>query len=400
MKYKIKQLYETTALVFFNSLIYFLIINISIFVGYSVKGIWENKKSNPVIEKYGTTNLLKAYPHLDKSEMQQLLYETWSRRYMYEPFTQFKERPFSGKFVNVSPHGYRHSINQGEWPPEPTDISIFLFGGSSTFGYGVSDSHTIASYLVTALSEKEKGLNFKIFNFGRGFYYSSQERALFEKLLVSGFTPDLAIFFDGLNEFYYLNTSPHFSEKLQQMFDHETRWPNMDNISFLDDPWLKKIPLLKLAHDIKQMKIKSEKQSQNGKILISKEKLKRSAEDNTKRIDRYLSNKKIIEAVSSVHHVETLFVWQPIPTYKYDITSHLFVGDDILLHMNAQKGYHQISKKLNSAGLAKNFLWCADIQQNIHEPLYVDSIHYTAKMSELIANKIAEFVIQNRLLHK
>ena len=129
-----------------------------------------------------------------------LLKETWSRPFMYEPFTQFKERPYRGNYVNIDNNGFRYTKNQGPWPPQSQNINIFLFGGSTTFGYGVSDNQTIASYLQQYLNEK-LGRNVRVYNFGRGFYYLSQERVLYEQLLTSGFVPDIAIFIDGLNDF-------------------------------------------------------------------------------------------------------------------------------------------------------------------------------------------------------
>jgi hypothetical protein len=39
-------------------------------------------------------------------------------------------------------------------------------------------------------------------------------------------------------------------------------------------------------------------------------------------------------------------------------------------------------------------LWLADIQTNLKEPLYMDAVHYNAKFSELIAARIATFLLE------
>jgi hypothetical protein len=36
-----------------------------------------------------------------------------------------------------------------------------------------------------------------------------------------------------------------------------------------------------------------------------------------------------------------------------------------------------------------NFLWLGDMQENLTEPLYVDAVHYSARMSKLITEHIA-----------
>jgi len=47
-------------------------------------------------------------------------------------------------------------------------------------------------------------------------------------------------------------------------------------------------------------------------------------------------------------------------------------------------------EKLTKTGrLGKNFSWCADIQEDLKQPLYVDSVHYSSYMSKLLAENIS-----------
>ena len=77
-------------------------------------------------------------------------------------------------------------------------MNIFIFGGSTAFGYGVADQETIASYLQEICRTKRKNIN--VYNFACGFYYSTQERILLEKLISKGIDIDIAVFIDGVNE--------------------------------------------------------------------------------------------------------------------------------------------------------------------------------------------------------
>lgn len=127
--------------------------------------------------------------------------ETWRRNgWQYEEVLGFRETPFHGLFVNVSPEGHRlnHSSNHISSSNEPFLHSkpvIYVFGGSTTFGYGVSDNHTIPAFL------EAKNPGYRFINYGRGYYYSKQENMLFEDLLDSKKKkPVLAIFIDGINE--------------------------------------------------------------------------------------------------------------------------------------------------------------------------------------------------------
>ncbi len=121
----------------------------------------------------------------------------------YEWPTQFKEAPFHGRYVNVDPSGFRASTPQGPWPPDPANFNIFLFGGSTTFGYGLSDDETLSSAIQHLLSRTSARPVFA-YNFGRGSYFSTQELMLYYRLLASGSVPQVVVFVDGLNDFEQL----------------------------------------------------------------------------------------------------------------------------------------------------------------------------------------------------
>src|SRR5262249_8885720 len=107
-------------------------------------------------------------------------------------------------------------------------------------------------------------------------------------------------------------------------------------------------------------------------------------------INRYLVNKKLIEAISSSFGVKPVFVWQPAPWYKYDPQYHLFLdgGFGTFSH-----GYKRMSELVRNQQL-HNFLWCADIQEGLKEPLYVDKWHYSAKFSQVLAATIADRLVE------
>src|SRR5262249_40604621 len=90
--------YRFAALTLFNTLVAFLVINALLWVAFLVKDHWI---LNPVSQKYGQDLVAQLYPGRTKAEVDDVLKETWSRPYIYEPFTQFKERASHGRYVNV-----------------------------------------------------------------------------------------------------------------------------------------------------------------------------------------------------------------------------------------------------------------------------------------------------------
>jgi hypothetical protein len=184
--------YVNTAIIVFNVLVIAVALNVMLagvsFIRASLRTV------NPVTQKYDDIDLAKVYPGKTPRQIDELLSE---RPLAYETFTQFMERPFRSQYINVAAAGFRFSAHQGPWPLDPRAFNVFVFGGSTTFGYGVADSETIPSQLQEEL-RRRTGQPINIYNFGRSYYYSTQERILFEKLLTENQRPQLAIFIDGL----------------------------------------------------------------------------------------------------------------------------------------------------------------------------------------------------------
>jgi hypothetical protein len=101
----------------------------------------------------------------------------------------------STPYVNVV-DGRRRTLEVRD--PERT---VWMFGGSTTYGTGQRDEHTIASDLVRLA--RSDGVRLRVLNFGCPGKVNWAETLQFEHLLRSGRRPpDAAIFFDGINEWY------------------------------------------------------------------------------------------------------------------------------------------------------------------------------------------------------
>lgn len=383
---KISKIYNGIAIIFFNTVILLVLINLGLFFLFWIKDNYFISQNNVISEKYNIA-LDSVYPSLTEEEINILLDESWKIKLNYEPFTQFREEFVTGKYVNNDRNGFRHSINQGPWPPNPDHYTIFLFGGSTTYGRGVPDNHTIASYLQELHNSYK---NVYVYNFGQGSYYSSQERALFIKLLVSGYVPDRAIFIDGLNEFYYNDNLPALTKALSNFVKQRNKQNvEKEHISKI----LFKIPMFRAANSLKKrMKI-----SPNNKDnVITIDNISEETYNNKTVINNvittYLNNKNVIEALGEYFGVKITFVWQPIPLYNYNIDNHLFAGKGFGKHTFSKYGYLEMEKVVKENNIGDNFVWCADIQKGINEPLYVDSVHYSAKMSKMTAKCIFDFI--------
>ena len=379
---RVRRVWTVVALVVFNTLVLFAGLNLACWLAFLVKdNLWAPPPTNPVRQRYPGISLRPVYPNLTDAEIDALLSETWSRSHSYEPFTQHKERPYEGRYVNVAPHGYRVSDPDAPWPPPKENVTVFLFGGSTAFGMGLPDNQTIGSCLERQLSES---LDRKVhlYNFGRGYYYSSQERALFTKLLAEGNVPDVAAFFDGLNDF--ILAEPAYTARLMKVMDGETEVPEI----------LGQLPLVRAARAAGNWMSVRPGAPPNVRAPATEERVARV-------IDRYLINKKMIKALGEEFGVKTIFIWQPVPTYKYDIAYHRFTSNSPWRDGSGERtrrGYEYFAELLREGDPDPHFLWLADIQEDLRESLYVDQVHYTGAMSRLIAERTRELLSERGLL--
>jgi len=116
-------------------------------------------------------------------------------------------------------------------------------------------------------------------------------------------------------------------------------------------------------------------------------------------IRRYTLNKNIIDGLCIKYNIKSIFVWQPIPMYKYDMNYHLFVNNHLVNHPSKYV-YPYMKKYIENAPLGNNFLWCADFQEKVKKPLYVDIVHYSSFMSEMFSKEIIKIIEDKELLLK
>jgi len=107
----------------------------------------------------------------------------------------------------------------------------------------------------------------------------------------------------------------------------------------------------------------------------------------------------MIESLCAAHGVAPVFVWQPILCYHYDLKYFPWYHTQRTYNYDAHAvGYPQMRALYDRGALITNFLWCAELQADEHECLYVDFYHYTAKFSEKFGEAIAALSLERGLL--
>lgn len=321
---------------------------------------------------------------------------------VYDDFVEFRHPATTGKYLNISPAGFRHGRDQGPWPVSPEFYNVFFFGGSTTLNVG-PDWTSVPSYLQAFLNQQRATRKpVRVYNFGRGAYFSTQERILFEQLLLAGAVPDMAIFLDGANDFYFFHGRPatwglfaealdrHNREQYELIQNRRSARPKWARLS----EFLRSLPLARafdLLGDLARRRNPTPETVMYAPTEIEDDVLRAVAR-------RWLDNKRQTEAVAHAFGVAPVFLWQPTPAYKYDLAHHIALNRFYGLggHERAGQGYPLLLEAMGPP--PDNFIWLADMQENVARPLYLDNMHYTAAMSREIAEAAGREMLARRLL--
>lgn len=312
---------------------------------------------NFVRENYPDFDFQPLYPGLSATEIDQLQRECCSIRFAYEPFFQFVPRPMKTRFVEITSYGARVNQVPAPWPPDPEAFNVFVFGGSTMFGYHLPNEKTVPARLEARLREHFSDTNIWCYNFGAGFHFSSQERARFAALLASNVFPDAAIFVDGLNDFYQPMGTPEFSYDFYHFSAPDGSAP--DHLRRLDHAGFDTGQRAGLVDQI---------------------------------LARYRRNVHLINAMAERVGVQSFYVAHPVPyfahpendpeVYPFQLVSHEYENAFYRI------GYTRFEMLANSGSLGPQFLWAADVFKDATKPMYADRVHYNPAGADILAEHL------------
>ena len=336
-------------------------------------------------EKQARPNFVeKVYGEKNKEDYLRVI-EEQTYPLKYTPFIEFREQPRLGKFVTVSEIGNRCNQNNLKKCPGPLGgrDEIWIFGGSTSFGYGVKNDETIAANLESFFQGKKS-----IINFGHGFFYSTQERIFFQNLLTYLDPPYAAIFIDGANDFgreWDVNETA-YSDTIRNNLEKKDK----DKFGKKFTNWIKeRITRLNIYRLIQQ------NFSNENKIITKHVESTNSEEKIKQLIQNFKQNHKINVAVGSSFGIIVLTVLQPVPIYENSYALSKFPKDYMAdiegkALVNTKLAYQLLSEEENSIPKSKFFL---DLKHfKIDDSMYVDTIHYSPKFNNAIAREIFNFL--------
>lgn len=157
------------------------------------------------------------------------LIQLWARTDgEYQPYLMWGPVAFHGRYVNSD--GRERRSYEPPIEPGVTPLRIGFFGGSTMFGHGQRDLHTIPSEFAR-IAERE-GVPVEVHNYGVPAWVSWQEYLYLERLLGDGEDFDLIVFYDGFNEILAQGSGPssdptHMGRQVFQQFAEDYHRENL-----------------------------------------------------------------------------------------------------------------------------------------------------------------------------
>jgi hypothetical protein len=298
------------------------------------------------------------------------------RKFDYEQFTEHAENNgYDKKFVNVTPKQGRKTTS-----PKNCEKKIFFYGGSTTFGYNVTDLQTIPSYLGEILIDKRKNVCVK--NFGRGSYFSTQETILFQKHILNKDinVGDIIIFLDGINENGNRNSrNTGFLFEVQKALNQKY-W---DMYKFTFPIFFDSLAINQFINRIqKKLYLSKKKELEQNNIFDLKNDLKHV----------YEKNISIRNGICKNMNINCFNLLQPFATLhgKYFEKPTGGAIENRVLNISQKTN---LLKKYNLLKDISGIIDISDALDNSKNLSYVDGVHYSPSANKKIALKIYNIIL-------
>jgi lysophospholipase L1-like esterase len=325
---------------------------------------------------------VKGYDNKDILWLDDYLKESGSSSLVkWEPFVYWHRKPFVGKYINIDQSGIRHT-KQWNVSSKGVDkvINIFMLGGSTLWGVGARDDYTIPSLVARFLSEH--GIKVNITNFGESGYVNTQEVIYLFLQLQKSNIPDIVIFYDGVNDVFSALQNGKAGIPVNES-NRKMEFNIASNYIELLKALLRESATFRLCSKGARKLFNF-----NFDTALNRNDYHKVALDIT---NTYLSNIKLVNDMSCGKFT-AMFYWQPV---IYD-KNHLTKYEQTQLRVDTQDLYNTVYAMIKfKAPIFKDYHFynISDIFKDSSKPIFIDFCHVNEAGNEVIADKIANDII-------
>jgi hypothetical protein len=297
-------------------------------------------------------------------------------KHQYEPFVGWKTLPYKGSTLSINDEGMRMCP---EVNTEKKTKSVHFFGGSTMWGEGSDDNHTIPALF------NARNPGFEVYNHAQLAYNSRQELDALITLYAVGKKPDLVIFYDGVNDAAFLcpkEIKKLPAHRLVPMYREKLYVGKMD--------FAKEVAgKLFISNILGVVRKATHKPSASSPYdcATNPEKAEQIAE-------MMIKNWEMANEIVTKRGGRFIAVLQPAAFIGNPKTDHLQLDND--LGENFKAIYSRIKRKIEE----RKHPWVVDLSDRFDrdEYIYIDFCHVSPNGNEIIAREISNVVSHDNQL--
>lgn len=287
-------------------------------------------------------------------------------RWQYSPYALWRTQPYQGQHINVDARGRRVTPNATCVDGAPR---VFFFGGSTMWGYGVSDENTIPAYVQANLP------TICAVNWGELGYNSTQNLILLQRLLASGDVPDVVVFYDGNNDIAaahrYGKAGAHMFAEAFAPLGSRSPAPSVLDV-------LRTSNLARLLAPAQPQEDFSQ--------LVSPP---FDAAFVAAVADTYLANVRSLQALAQAYGFEAVAFVQPVLA----MSARALSDDEQAFLWNVPHGFVELTREVyphwqQAAAREERLVYLGSLFDDLDLPIWIDSHHMTAWGNLVVADAI------------
>ena len=295
-------------------------------------------------------------------------------RMRWESYTYWSRAPFEGQYINIDERGRRRT-----WNPVAGDDgrSVWVFGGSTVWGIGTRDDHTLPSELSRLLADE--GFPVRVTNFGESGFVGTQEVLTLLLELQRGARPDVVVFYDGVNDVYAALLEgvagiPMNEVNRRREFGLGQDWGTLFRAS---------------VHRLEGLR-------RLAAILRGRPAPVRSVTLAADVVSHYESNARSVRALAEAYDFDVLFFWQPTVFTKRRVTDFERRTRDsrMRVHRDLQLEANRLIEGSEQLGSASYFVNLTHALDGVEEPIYIDFCHLSEQGNRLAAQALLPSVVE------
>jgi hypothetical protein len=317
--------------------------------------------------------------------------EFWKEEYLrrgtayedrYVPFLIWGGKLWHSEYINVD-EGFIGNLRRTANPScnqAPRKV-IWMFGGSTVFGYGVPDTETIPSHLSRELNSAGS-VCFVILNAGVEGYVTNQELLLLVEALKTGQRPDMVIFYDGANE-GEAATSPGIQVPHLEFERVKAR---------IEGSLVSKLDFVQSSNSLGLARAIAGRFRRNDSSAVPPTELVARASAG---LDNYEANIRVVRSLGKAYSFKVFCFWQPslafpgkpLAPFEQQLQGHILDSKSfkILTAVNEEAARRSLR--------GGDFVFLGQVFGSVKEPLYIDQyMHLGPRGNQIVAQAIAKWV--------